>query len=180
MDYNKILLSVHEELKKEGIDCAIHSLTDQPATLLIYAGLDKEKRTQLIEIKVLADSMGKSSKSKDANYVGVQLNAFFPFNVEDDALVEVAQFLHFLNFQVEVPGFYLNYIDKTIVYRYVLLSESEHFPKKILLSLIGIAMFFQDVFGQTLENLATGKAIFVDLLEEIKEILANVGGPERL
>ena len=175
MNLSKTLDSIKADLIKQGLDCVIQPFDDLPYTqLLIYTGLDQAKRTQLIEIKVPTNERIELLAATPANEcVNIQLVAFFPFEVDDLALADVAQFLHFLNFQVEVPGFYLNYIDKTILYRYVLLAENGHFPKKILMSLIGIAMFFQDVFGQTFERLAKGKTTFIDLMEEIQEILAK-------
>jgi hypothetical protein len=176
MDNDKILQSIKEELTNEGLDCVVQNSEELPeASLIIYTGSDRDRRTQLIEIKVQTTQVDPSfSKNAVSNCVSFQLNAFFPFVVTDLAMSDVAQFLHFLNFQVEIPGFYLNYINNTILYRYVLLSENEHIPKKILISLVGIAMFFQDVFGTTLERLAKGEVTFVTLMQEIQEILAKV------
>lgn len=172
MDYKEILQVIKEELTKEGLDCAIQEEKDMMQTrLLIYSGEDQQKRTQMVTIKAQAKE-GDLLQLKQAGHdcVSFQLEACFPFTVDDYSMSDVAQFLHFLNFQVEVPGFYLNYIDNTIVYRYVLLSEDQHIPKKILLSLIGMAMLFQDLFGQTLERLAKGKVSFVELMQEIVSV----------
>lgn len=176
MDCDKILLSIKEDLTGQGVDCVFVPIDDLLHNkLLIYTGENKKKLTQLIEIKVQTSEVNQAiADGSGHDYASFQLDAFFPLVVDDLAMSEVAQFLHFLNFQVEVPGFYLNYIDKTIVYRYVLLSESDHVPKKILLSLVGIAMFFQDVFGQTLERLATGEVTFIQMMEEIQKILEKV------
>lgn len=173
MDYEKILQTVREELIKEGLDCVIHSEKDVRTRLLIYSGVDQQKRTQLITLTVQAkDGDPLLLKQTGHDCVSFQLDACFPFIVDDFSMSDVAQFLHFLNFQVEIPGFYLNYIDNTILYRYVLLSENHHIPKKILLSLIGISMLFQDMFGQTLERLGKGQVSFVDLMKEITTALS--------
>lgn len=172
MDYKRILQAIKEDLTKEGLDCAIQEEHDMLQTrLLIYSGDDQKKRTQMITIKVQAKA-GDLTQLKQAGHdcVSFQLETCFPFTVDDYSLSDVAQFLHFLNLQVEVPGFYLNYIDNTIIYRYVLLSENQHIPKKILISLVGMVMLFQDLFGQILERLASGKVSFVELLKEITAV----------
>ncbi|HEV8052027.1 MAG TPA: hypothetical protein VGP47_05995 [Parachlamydiaceae bacterium] len=173
MDYEKILQTVKEDLVQEGLDCMVLADKDAFQTkLLIYSGEDQEKRMRLIEVKVQAKS-GNPLQLKETGQdcVAFQLDAFFPFTVDDLSMSDVAQFLHFLNLQIEIPGFYLNHIDNTIVYRYVLLAEDQHIPKRILLSLIGIAMMLQDVFGQTLERLSLGQVSFVELMEEIQSVM---------
>lgn len=171
MDNEQILQSIKEDLKKEGLDCLIQTFDPAlPPKLLIYTGTDKENRTQLIEIKAHHAEINPT-KGPSNTFISLQLDAFFPFVIDDMALTDVAQFLHFLNLQVEVPGFYLNQLDNTVLYRYVLLSENGLVPKKILMSLIGISMFFQDVFGQTLARLGKGQVTFIDLMQEIQEVL---------
>lgn len=171
MDYEKILHSVKEDLTKEGLDCIVRSSTEFPQkTLLVYTGSDLNQRVQLLEIKIQSREQVKETE----DYTSIQIDAFFPFVVQDFSMQDVAQFLHFLNLQIEIPGFCLNYLDNKILYRYVLLSESEHIPKKIIVSLVGTAMFFQDVFGQVLERLAKGEISFVGVMEEIERLLSKV------
>lgn len=175
MDYKTILQTIKEELIQEGLDCTIQDEKDRLQTrLLIYSGIDQKKRTQIISITVQANE-GDASKLKQAgrDCVCFQLEACFPFIVDDYFVSDAAQFLHFLNLQVEVPGFYLNHVDNTILYRYVLLTEEHHIPKKILISLIGMTMLFQDFFGHTLERLAKGQVSFVDLMKEIADVLSK-------
>lgn len=181
MNNNKILQSIKEDLEKEGLDCFIECFDSLlPKKLLIYTGEDTKKRTQLIEIKVYVTELQQKFSQDTPNAVlSVQIDAFFPFIVEDVAMPDVAQFLHFLNLQVEVPGFYLNYLDNKILYRHVLLSENDHVPKRIVMSLIGLSIFFQDVFGETLERLAGGQASFIDLMQEIQQVLAKATIPDK-
>jgi len=170
------LLSLKEGLTLEGLDCVIQSVDDlQETSLLIYSGTDHAKRDRLIRIKTQAkiksDIVANQPEEKLTSF---QLDAFFPFIVEDLAMMEIAQFLHFLNLQIEIPGFYLNYVDNTILYRYVLLSQGEHIPQKIIMALVGIVMLFQDVFGQVFERLAKGEVSFANIMQEVSDILAQV------
>lgn len=171
MEYEKILHSLKEELTNQGLDCVVHSSTEFPQrTLLVYTGSDPANRVQLLQIKVQSKMQSKETE----DYASIHIDAFFPFIVQDLAMQEVAQFLHFLNLQIEIPGFCLNYLDNKILYRYVLLSESQHIPQKIIVALVGIAMLFQDVFGQVLERLAKGEVSFVGVMEEIEKVLSKM------
>lgn len=175
MDYKTILQIVKEDLSKEGLDCAIQDEKDMQHTkLLVYSGTDSKNRTTLVTVNVQANP-GESLQLKQTGQdcVSFQIEASFPFLVDEYSMNDVAQYLNFLNSQVEIPGFFLNYLDGTIVYRYILLSENHHIPKKILTSLIGMAMLFQDLFGQTLEKLAKGQISFVDLMQEIADALSD-------
>lgn len=175
MDCHKILETIRDDFIHEGLDCMIQSGKDAGTKLLVYSGTDLEKRTQIIEMRIQENKVsGLTPEQSSYEYFNFQFDVCFPFKVDDYSMSDVAQFLHFLNLQVEVPGFYLNYIDNTLLYRYVHLAEKEHIAKKIITSIIGMAMLFQDVFGQTLERLATGKVSFVDLMKEISTILDRI------
>lgn len=155
----KILESLKKALDEVGLDSAISD-----DRLIIYKG---------IEISAQEVEMGQALSQDPKTYVRLQLDARFPFVVEDRALSDVAQFLHFLNMQVEIPGFYLDHTSNAVLYRHVLLSDQEHLPEKIVLSIIGIAMLFQDVFGPPLERLAQGKETFISLLQEVQKTLGR-------
>lgn len=168
MDSREILESIKKDLECERIDCFIQQEGETvDARLLIYAGENQDKM-QLLGITARATEIGENE-----SLASLQLEAFFPFVVKDNAVIDVSQFLHFLNLQLEVPGFYFNHLDHTIGYRYVLFAEPTHIPKKILLFLIGLSIFFQDVFSQTLERLAKGEVTFVDLMQEVHDVLAK-------
>lgn len=165
MTMHDILETIKNELTKEGLDSFIQREEENFPKLLIYTGSNQEK-TQVIEI--VAQNTDVASAIGCLN---LQLNAVFPFTVKESATTDVAQFLHFLNLQLEVPGLFLNLLDQTIVYRYVFLAEPGHVPTKNIMSLIGLAMFYQDVFGQVLEKLSKDEVTFVGLMEEIQGIL---------
>lgn len=120
--------------------------------------------------QMLSQNVNEQTK----NYVKIQLNARYPFRVEDGAIPEMAQFLHFLNLQVEVPGFYLDVLENSVFYRYVFLFDSNQIPWKIVLSIAGSAIFFQDVFGGILEQIAKGSKTFTQVLQDIQQTLAKI------
>lgn len=171
MHHEKILQAIKNDLEKENLDCFIEPFDAVlPKRLLIYTGEDKKQRTQIIEIKVLAPEFQQTILPNDSPTI-LQFDLLFPFIVQDNAMSDVAQFLHFLNLQVDVPGFHLDYLNNHILYRYVHFLENDHLSSKILISLVGRFMIFQDIFAQTLERLAEGKVSFLEIMREIQEML---------
>lgn len=174
MENRLILENLQQWLIQADLDCSIQEVEkpfSQPC-LMIYGGNDSKNREQLIEITVQSIPLNpevSSDAEEGEQYSRLQMDAPFPFAVQDLAMSEVAQFLHFLNLQIELPGFYLSYVDKIIVYRYILFCSQKNFPKEIILSILGSILFFQDIFGPPLEKLAEGQVTFVALLEEISE-----------
>lgn len=173
----QLLLDIQTYVKEAGLDAVLLPLDDGSGMekVIVYAGKDGKDRLQLIEISASGTEGPEKSKGfKESPFQSsfrIQIDANFPFNVADIALSDVAQFLHFINLQVELPGFYLDHLNDRILYRYVHLMEGDKPPKQLVLAVIGIALFLQDVFGQTFERLATGQATFPSLMEEIKKTL---------
>jgi hypothetical protein len=168
MDSREILESIKKDLGHEQIDSFIqHEDEAAEARLLIYAGENQEK-VQLLSITARNTELNESE-----SLTSLQFEAFFPFIVKDQAVVDVSQFLHFLNQQLEVPGFYFNHLDHLIAFRYILFIEPNAIPKKIVMSLIGLVIFFQDIFTQTLERLAKGEVSFADLMQEVHDLLSK-------
>lgn len=166
MDSRAILESIKKNLEKERIDCFIQQESeDLEARLFVYAG-ENQNKVQLLSIAARTMELREGE-----SLTSLQFEAFFPFTVTDRAVVDVSQFLHFLNQQLEVPGFCLNHFDHIIMYRYVLFIDPPHIPQKIVLSLVGLSIFFQDMFSQTLERLAEGKVSFVELMQEVHDLL---------
>lgn len=170
----QVLLDIQTHVKEAGLDAVLLPLDDGSGLekVIVYGGKDGKDRLQLIEITSAGTEGPKGLKDVPIQpSFRIQIDACFPFTIADAALSDVAQFLHFINLQVELPGFYLDHLNDRILYRYVHLMEGDKPPKQLVLAVIGIALFLQDVFGQTFERLATGQATFPSLMEEIKKSL---------
>jgi len=126
MDKSKMLLQeIQSFVKEAGLDAVILPVDNASSEerLIVYGGKDAHERLQLIEISVTgASGTEKVKGAKDPAgepSLRIQIDAIFPFAVADIALADVAQFLHFINLQVELPGFYLDHMNDRILYRYV-------------------------------------------------------------
>jgi hypothetical protein len=173
----KMLQGIQATLEKAGLD-VLHvpmqgdSLVEK---LVVFGGKDRDDRAHLIEIGISGSAAAEKKVGKEEidldPALRVQIDSAFTFSIADIAYADLAQFLHFINLQIELPGFYLDHLNEKVIYRYVLLFEGETIPKKTLLSLIGVVLFLQDVFGQTLERLASGQVTFLGLMEELEKSL---------
>lgn len=173
-----ILKDCQKILMDAQLDCALIEREDsETAHLLIYAGETPNAKEQVLEISAQALEMGEALSSDGqegkVTCIRVQLDGHYPYTVVDHAMSEMAQFLHFLNLQVELPGFILDILDNRVVYRHVFLFDSEIIPWKIVLSVAGMIMFFQDAFGTTIEQVAGGKKSFQQVLEDLLRILKS-------
>lgn len=181
---NYTLELIKAELEGLGLDCEIEKNQDEttppyvPSRLVVFGGIDSKNREQKMIITEQAIETGNelstNPNERNRRYVRIQLDAPFPFAVKDTALADVSQFLHFLDLQIELPGFYLNYFDNTILYRCVHIADIEHVPIKVIVSILGIVMFLQDAFGGSLERLANGEVTFVELLQEIQKLYGEM------
>lgn len=159
---------LREFFRQEKLDCEIVEIENR--RLLIYVGADERRRGVAMEVTAQQYDLRelfKSASSPANAFMRIQFDLVYPFAVQDSAVVEVAQFLHFLNLQVELPGFYLNPLDNRILYRYVWLCNPAEIHSKLPLSIVGIAMFFHNAFGPILERLGGGKETYLSLLEEV-------------
>ena len=165
------------ELDNEGIDTLIqkNEETSQQEQLLIFLGADSENRnliaTLMIEPLDLETDLSIGKKEVGRRFIKMKIDAIFPFKVKDLALIEVAQYLHFLNGQIEIPGFYLNYLDNSLLYRFVQMVDRESISLKVILCVLGNIMLFQETMGPSLERLANGEISCIDLMDEIQKMM---------
>lgn len=90
--------------------------------LLSGRGLNVEMQPETDQLYILFEIMGKHFplfiKVVDAKLV--QLLIFIPLALKEEHLLETGRLLHYLNRQVDLPGFCLDEQNKVIFYRLVL------------------------------------------------------------
>ncbi|MEI8365607.1 MAG: hypothetical protein WCF65_04230 [Parachlamydiaceae bacterium] len=182
---NYTLELIKTELEILGLNCLVEKSGEEgypstaPSRLLIFAGFDSKNRQRKITITEDAIETGSelspNPEERNRRYVRMQLDAPFPFTVKDTAMADVAQFLHFLDLQIELPGFYLNHFENVVLYRSVHITNVEHVPLKIYVSILGVILFCLDTFGPSIERLASEEISFVDLLQELQKMLGEMG-----
>jgi len=179
MNSEEVLKTIKTALDAADVDSVIQpaDATTPHPRLILYTGKDIKGRGQMLEMTADAVEMGQElsndPEEKGRSYLRLQMDSVFPFSVKPSSLAETAQFLHFINLQIDVPGFYLDYFNNIILYRYVMMADADHIPLRMLFSMIGIIMLLQDLFEAPLERLANGEVTFIDLLQEIQKTLAK-------
>lgn len=168
-----VLEQIEKFLEKEQFDCSlVNSSEDVPYDrLLVFLGLDYEKREQILEIiaqEQLTDPLVKSSPEE--SYYRIQFQIPLSFKVEDLALNQVASLILFLNQLVDFPGLELHELNNQVIYRYVWLTKGSGIDSKLIISITGIIMLLLELFTASIERLALGKSTFNELLEEVIKI----------
>lgn len=163
-----VLDLIENFLEKEEFDCTrIPSSLELPyERLLVFIGLDYEKREQILEI-VAQEQLQISDQEK---YYRIQFQLSFPFKVENLALNQVGSLILFLNQLVDFPGLELHELNNQVVYRYVWLAKKSGIDSKLITSIVGIVMLLLELFTPSIERLAQGNTTFNELLEEVIKI----------
>lgn len=175
MNEHEFLLRFEKTLREEEYDCSLVEATDTVPyeRLITFIGLDEKERERILEVTVLKQEFFKGlveGEKEGSDFFRVQFQVFFPFNIEPSASNQVASLICYLNRLVELPGFDMDEINLQVSYRYVFLYGEKGFNKKLFTSLVGFIMLTIELFGATLEKVATGETTFNQLLEQIIEI----------
>ncbi|NGX42192.1 MAG: hypothetical protein K940chlam7_00469 [Chlamydiae bacterium] len=158
--------------KSEGLDCALMEETEEtPQRILVYLGLDIQKRERVIEVIAESPDITKELQSEGplSGAAVIQFRSDFPFLAKDDTLFEVRSLTSFLNQLLEIPGFEVDELENRIYYRYVFMGVDSEENLKLTVSVIGTILLLLDVYGAMIEPLAEGKVSFDEMLEEFLE-----------
>lgn len=166
------LKQFQKALKDEEYDCSLVEATDviPYERLLVFLGVDDKERERILEITALRQEFFKElipGESHEPEFFRVQYQIGLPFKIKLDACVQVSSFICYLNRLIELPGFEMDEINLQLSYRYVLMYGEEKFNKKLFLSIVGLTLLVLELFGSSLEKVASGETTFNELLEQI-------------
>lgn len=169
MSPDDILKQIASILSPEKVETAYIPASEgaiQPR-LIAFLGNDYQKRERILTITAQEQVLPNKEKSE---YIRVQFQITFPFQMQDKAVFEVGSLLHLINRLMELPGFEMDELENKLFYRYVLLSHHPEQVPTLYISILGLIMMILDLFTETIEKIAAGQSTFNDLLEEILEI----------
>ena len=157
-------------LKKEGYQSLYIEPTKQDVypKLALFVGQDKFERERTIEIVMKDQIVDFTPQSKEviyAPYCTLQFQFTFPFKANDITLVDTNRLVSFMNRNFEMPGLEFDEVSGTIYYRYVMLLNKANVDLPSIAGVIGIIMLCLEMFGDALEQVATGKMTTNQLLE---------------
>lgn len=170
-----MLKKIQSFLEQEKFECSILQATDELPydRLLIFLGLDSQKREQILEITAQEQVFkpeADAKKGQPHGYYRIQFQYLYPFAVEDTALNQVGSLILFLNQMSDFPGLELNELENQVSYRYIWLTKASGIDAPLILSIVGIIKLTLELFTASIERLAEGKATFNELLKEVIEI----------
>lgn len=135
--------------------------------LLIYGGQDYKRRERIIEVTSQIQQLGQDIQTE---YVRVQFQVTLPFKVAELAARDASSLLLFLNKLMELPGWEFNELEDQINYRYVLVSKADGIDETLFSGLIGLILLICQLFTEVVEQVASGKKSFNELMEEVLKI----------
>lgn len=139
--------------------------------LAIHLGQDQEGRERILTIKSQEQLMGQqmvphqSKGSKPIIHLDFVLE--YPFKFKPETTKDLASLLHFINHESAVTGYGMDEVELRIYYRYHMFSLEEGVDRKALVSIVGLILFFYDLYGKTIEQVATGSITFNDLIAQV-------------
>lgn len=90
----------------------------------------------------------------------LQMIAYLPFILNEKALPEAARLLHFVNREVDLPGFGMDEKSKLMFYRLVLPSAEKQFDEKLLELYLGTTRILCETFMDGMALIASGTTRF--------------------
>lgn len=169
MDETIALKQFETILHEENFDCSIATLSGKEK-LLIFLGHDTSDREKICEIT--CDIQALPTK-ESMSYAKVQFLTLLPFSPKPHTINELNSCIQFLNGMLELPGFEYHEVENKILFRHI--QFAEHAPDKtMLLSILGLILINLDMFSQTLEYVASGKATFYEILKDAVQISKNI------
>lgn len=101
----------------------------------------------------------------------LQLIAFLPLHIKEGAQNDLARFLHHLNRNLDVPGFFMDEQNSLVFYRFVLPAFDGKAEKKTVRLLLKSLEHICHLLGETVMNVAAGRLTLSQALEISKRLL---------
>ena len=100
----------------------------------------------------------------------VHIHTILPFIVKDNALLDTARAINFINKGLEAPGFILDEINHLIYYRYMFLKSGGMINENTFLSILGMITLYLDCYSKMIERVANGEEINKVITSSLNEL----------
>lgn len=136
-------------------------------------GVDSKERALSLWITLLEQKAIKTTTDFDDLKFPFRIEfcSTFPFSVENNALSQTANLLMLLNQYLDLPAFELRELEGLVVYRYVWLMNESVLNEQFFNTILGAFLLNFSLFGDMIENVASGQMSFNDLLLSIGELI---------
>lgn len=141
-------------------------------SLEVILGSDYKERELVMEITTTQQLIPPEHIQANTSQhpLRVQFWVELPFEVQDVALNQMSNLLHFLNRMIELPGFELDELNGKVIYRYVWIAHPKMIDESLIMGITGAILLTLNLLTGTIESLADGTVSFNDLLAQIVQL----------
>jgi hypothetical protein len=174
MDDFDLLKEIVSYYQEEGLSVSIEKETshDLISQLSVSLGADAHGRMRLLQIAIEPQHLRELTRlgphhSPAPSHWRLSFEMEFPFKGSPKTASELLHVLVLINTLLDLPGLGFNELKNTLFFRYVLLSKNHGIDKALLLGITGSIQLIMDLYGDLIEQVATGQMTFNGLLEQI-------------
>lgn len=139
--------------------------------ILISLGKDTQGRDRFLKLMIIYQEMGQNLGAKDINIKNPVFNVVYtldiPVDYHSNYAKDVASIINFINRQMPFPGFELDEMTDKIYLRHAHFITLQGLDERVIVSTVGLITMISDLFIPSIEEVASGKKQFKDVIEEI-------------
>ena len=144
--------SLLELLKKLNFDAKVQEETNQ-----IYFVFKHERREFPLFIRILHE--GEL----------LQILTFIPCSIKPECIADVGRFLHMVNKELDVPGFCLDELSKTVFYRLIIPTVKKELNSDTFEALLNTSQVVCRTFSPPIEAIGNGLMSLDEVLKKAQE-----------
>lgn len=99
----------------------------------------------------------------------VQILQFIPAHLDKNHASDVARLMHYLNKEMDLPGFGVDESNQMMFFRLLLPTSKQKVDPDLLIAFINAARIACETFAPMIQNVNLGKTRFKEILEKTKQ-----------
>lgn len=170
MSADSLLENMHQWLIEGFFQSKIYNEADTPPFIVANFGKDPQGRNRFLRIVPLfQESLNALRKDQDkmGSIVSTEFSSELPFSFKPEMAKDVASLLHFINNEIQLPGFSLDEAGGKIVFRHLNYCPEKGMDHRLMIGLVGLILLYIDLYSQSIEEIASGKKTFIGAMEEL-------------
>lgn len=164
---------IQKILENEKFECSEHIPDHLTDDLMVLLGNDKLERERILNIscRPLRFRIPGLNPQQQDQYYNIQFSIQLPFTVQDLSATQISSLILFINHSMDWPGFDFDELNNKVFFRYIWLIKDSALDATLLLNIVTAISLNLDLFSETLEQVALGKATFNEILHKITELV---------
>ncbi len=150
------------------LDLTIENLLQNLKSLGYEAELQKETNQVYLILKVSDMDFPLFFKIASQGQL-LQLLAFMPGTMKEEAAADTGRLLHYINKELDIPGFGMDEASKVVFYRIMLPTPDKKLDEKMLKTYLGIVKPVCETFAPAVMSVAIGNLTFKEILKKLQE-----------